>query len=176
MFFNGTEALRGQEASSDPTHKINPKAFSEQDRLFMHAALEEAEKALTHGDVPVGAVIVQKGRIIGCGHNRREADRDVTAHAEILALRDAGASSGGWRLEGAILYVTLEPCPMCAAAIVQAKLSQVVYGVDDPRLGAAGSLLNLLQFPGFHHDVLIRSGLEAQACGNLLKAFFEDKR
>lgn len=170
------DAVSGRETKSVRHIIAGRDGFTEQDHLYMNAALEEARKAIHHGDVPVGAVIVQNGRIIGRGHNRREVDRDVTAHAEILALREAGVCGGGWRLEGAFLYVTLEPCPMCAAAIVQAKMAQVIYGVDDPRLGAAGSLLNLLQFPGFHHDVSVRSGLEAEACGNLLKDFFIEKR
>lgn len=172
----GPDAVSGRKEKADHPLQAKRAGFTEQDHLYMKEALEEAQKALAHGDVPVGAVIVRKGRIIGRGHNRREADQDVTAHAEVLALREAGAYDGGWRLEGAVLYVTLEPCPMCAAAIVQAKMAQVIYGVDDPRLGAAGSLLNLLQFPGFHHDVAIRSGLEAEACGNLLKDFFIEKR
>jgi tRNA(adenine34) deaminase len=152
------------------------RQYTAQDVLFMEEAIIEAKKAAQHGDVPVGAVIVLAGQIIGRGHNRREIDSDPTAHAEIIALRDAGAKQGGWRLENAVLYVTLEPCPMCASAIVQARLAQVIYGVDDTRLGACGSLLNLLQFPGFHHDTSIRSGLLAESCRTLLQDFFNEKR
>ncbi|MEA4891541.1 MAG: tRNA adenosine(34) deaminase TadA [Peptococcaceae bacterium] len=150
--------------------------FTEQDRLYMQEALTEARAALTAGEVPVGAVVVSRGRIVGRGHNRRETDQDISAHAEILALREAGRTLGGWRLGGAFLYVTLEPCPMCAAAIVQARISRVIFGADDPRLGAGGSLLNLLQFPGFGHDVAVRSGLMAEEAGRLLQEFFSAKR
>ena len=150
--------------------------FNEQDIYYMKEALAEAQLAVLHGDVPVGAVMVKDRQIIGRGHNRREVDQDPTAHAVILALRQAGRHFGDWRLSGTHLYVTLEPCPMCASAIVQAKLEQVTYGVADTRLGAAGSLLTLLQFPGFHHDTLIRSGLLMEECRDLLSNFFSDKR
>ena len=146
--------------------------FTEQDRFFMEAALGEARLAASQGEVPVGAVVVKEGRILGRGHNCRETAADVTGHAELMALREAGQILGGWRLDGAILYVTLEPCPMCAAAIVQARLARVVYAADDPRLGACGSLLNLLQFPGFGHDVSVRSGLLAEEAAGLLQDFF----
>ena len=150
--------------------------FTEQDELYMREALGEARAALATNDVPVGAVVVSEGRIVGRGRNRREADSDISGHAEIIALREAGKRLGGWRLAGSRLYVTLEPCPMCAAAIVQARLTQVIYAADDPRLGACGSLLNLLQFPGFDHDVSARSGLLADVAGQLLREFFAEKR
>lgn len=156
--------------------KEKPTSFTESQRLWMLEALAEARLALEQGDVPVGAVIVKEGKIIGRGHNQREARHDPSGHAEIMALRQAGQAIGSWRLTGAEMYVTLEPCPMCTAAIVQAKLFQVVYGLDDPRLGACGSLLNLAQFPGFDHDVAIRSGLMMEESLALLQYFFAAKR
>ncbi|MEL7622209.1 MAG: tRNA adenosine(34) deaminase TadA [Clostridiales bacterium] len=156
--------------------KEKPTSFTESQRLWMLEALAEARLALEQGDVPVGAVIVKERKIIGRGHNQREARHDPSGHAEIMALRQAGQAIGSWRLTGAEMYVTLEPCPMCTAAIVQAKLFQVVYGLDDPRLGACGSLLNLAQFPGFDHDVAIRSGLMMEESLALLQDFFAAKR
>jgi tRNA(adenine34) deaminase len=131
---------------------------------------------MEQSDVPVGAVVVKNGQILGRGRNRREACHDPSAHAEILALRQAGQAAGDWRLTGAEIYVTLEPCPMCAAAIVQAKLSLAVYGLEDPKLGACGSLLNLAQFPGFGHDVAIRGGLLREESLALLRDFFARQR
>jgi len=142
----------------------------------MEEALAEARSAMEHDDVPVGAIIVRNGEIIGRGHNRREAAHDPTAHAEIAALRQAGEAAGSWRLDGAVMYVTLEPCPMCAFAIVSAKVDMVVYGLDDSRIGACGSLLNLVQFPGFDHNVAVRSGLLAEESRNLLQSFFARRR
>lgn len=142
----------------------------------MNEALIEAEKALAEGDVPVGAVVVSDGRIIGRGHNRREAEYDPTAHAEIIALREAGKSYGTWRLSGAVLYVTLEPCPMCAGALVMSRIERVVYGADDPKAGSAGSILNILQFPGFNHEVKITGGVLAEECSRLLREFFLSRR
>ena len=113
---------------------------------------------------------------MGRAHNLRETVHDPTAHAEILALREAGARLGSWRLAGAVLYVTLEPCPMCAGALVQARLERVVYGADDPKAGAAGTLLNLLQFPGFNHTVKITGGILAAEASALLQEFFRQRR
>ncbi len=143
---------------------------------FMKEALLEAGKAFLIGEVPVGAVVVLDGEIIGRGYNRRETDADPTAHAEIQALRDAGAKQGGWRLAGATLYVTLEPCPMCAGALLQARVERVVYGADDPKAGSAGSQLNLLQFPGFNHQVKILGGVLKKECAALLQDFFRTCR
>ena len=142
----------------------------------MEEALAEARLALRHGDVPVGAVVVMDGQIIGRGHNRREADHDPSAHAEIIALAQAGKAIGDWRLAGAEVYVTLEPCPMCAFAMVLARLSLVVYALDDTVMGACGSLLNLAQFPGFSHDISIRSGLMAEESLLLLRDSFARQR
>lgn len=150
--------------------------FTPAEKAFMAAALREAEAAVLHGDIPVGAVVVWRDKIIAEAHNRREVDHDPTAHAEILALRHAGKALGHWRLSQAEMYVTLEPCPMCASAIVQSQFFRVTYALEDSRLGAAGSLMNLLQFPGFHHDVRIRSGLLAEESLNLLQGFFSNLR
>ncbi len=139
---------------------------------WMREALAEAEKALEHGDVPVGAVIVSDGIIVGRGHNRKEVDADPTAHAEILALQQAARALGGWRLAGTTLYCTLEPCPMCAGAMVSARLPQLVYGVDDPKAGAAGSVVELLRDPRFNHQIAVTRGVLAAECQALLERFF----
>lgn len=143
---------------------------------FMSEALKEAQKALALGEVPIGAVVVLGGRIIGRGHNERETLKDPTAHAEITALRQAAQYHGGWRLEGTTLYVTLEPCPMCAGALVQSRVERVCYGTGDPKAGSAGSLLNLLQFPGFNHQVKITAGVLENECRKILQDFFQSKR
>lgn len=142
----------------------------------MQEALVEAERAFALGEVPVGAVVVYQGEIIGKGHNQRELLHDPTAHAEIIALRLAAAIRGGWRLSDCTLYVTLEPCPMCAGALVQSRLERVVYGADDPKAGSAGSLLNLLQFPGFNHSVKIIGGVLEEECKEILQRFFQERR
>ena len=144
--------------------------------FYMREALLEAKKALIKGDVPVGAVIVKDGRIIGRGYNQREADNDPTAHAEIIALRAAGTALESWRLNGAVLYVTIEPCPMCAGAMLMSRIDRVVYGADDPKAGTAGSVLNILQFPGFNHYVKITAGVLADECSLLLREFFMSRR
>jgi tRNA(adenine34) deaminase len=143
---------------------------------FMREALREAEKALGKGEVPVGAVVALNGEIISRGHNQRETKRDATAHAEIIALREAGEKLCNWRLSGTLLYVTLEPCPMCAGAMLQSRIDRVVYGADDPKAGSAGTLINILQFPGFNHSVKITSGILADECGAILQRFFKERR
>jgi len=142
----------------------------------MREALAEAEKAPIHGDVPVGAVAVWNGRIVGRGHNRREVDRDPAAHAEMIALRQAARALGGWRLRGVTLYCTLEPCPMCAGALVQAQVDRLVYGADDPKAGAAGSVVELLRDPRFNHCVAVTRGVLAEAARALLDRFFAKLR
>ncbi len=142
----------------------------------MREALTEAERALAHGDVPVGAVVVRGGAVIGRGHNRKEADGDPTAHAEIIALREAAQALGGWRLVGATLYCTLEPCPMCAGAMLSARLPRLVYGADDPKAGAAGSVIELLRHPRFNHQVSVTRGLLAAESQALLERFFAQLR
>jgi tRNA(adenine34) deaminase len=146
------------------------------DEEGMRRALAEAEAALAHDDVPVGAVVVAGGRVIGAGHNERERRQDPTAHAEVLALRAAAAAVGSWRVLDATLYVTLEPCAMCAGAIVLARVPRVVYGTTDPKAGAAGSVLDVLDEPRFNHRPVVRSGVLADECAGLLRAFFAARR
>ena len=138
----------------------------------MREALAEAEQALSHGDVPVGAVAVRDGVIVGRGHNRKEVDADPTAHAEMLALQEATRTLGGWRLVGVTLYCTLEPCPMCAGAMISARLPRLVYGADDPKLGAAGSVVELLRDPRLNHRVIVIRGVLAEESQALLERFF----
>jgi len=138
----------------------------------MREALAEAEKALAHGDVPVGAVAVQDGVVIGRGHNRKEVDGDPIGHAEMMALQQAARVVGGWRLAGVTLYCTLEPCPMCAGAMGSARLPRLVYGADDPKAGAAGSVVELLRDPRFNHQVAVTRGVLAGESQALLERFF----
>ncbi|MCK9912055.1 tRNA adenosine(34) deaminase TadA, partial [Microbacteriaceae bacterium K1510] len=126
---------------------------------FMRLAIEEAKKAMSIGEVPIGAVVVRDGEVVGRGYNLRETRKDPTLHAEMIAIREACERLGGWRLIGCSLYVTLEPCPMCAGAIVQGRIEQVVYGTDDPKAGCAGTLMNLLAEPRFNHQVPVVAGV-----------------
>jgi tRNA(adenine34) deaminase len=150
--------------------------FFPRDEYFMRLALREAERALDHDDVPIGAVIVHDGEVIATGRNERELRGDPTAHAELLALREASAKLGTWRLLDTVLYVTLEPCPMCAGAIVLGRVPRVVYGADDPKAGAAGSVLNVLAEPKLNHRPVVAPGLLADESAALLRAFFASKR
>jgi tRNA(adenine34) deaminase len=143
---------------------------------FMQIALEEAEQALRENEVPVGAVIVYEGRVIARSHNQREQLRDPTAHAEMIAITQAAESRQSWRLDGCTLYVTLEPCPMCAGAILQARLPQVVYGATDPKAGAVDTLFRLLDDPRLNHRVETTSGVLAVPCGEILSRFFQEQR
>ena len=142
----------------------------------MALALEEATAALAHGDVPIGAVVLIDGEVVARRHNERELAHDPTAHAEVLALRDAAAAVGRWRLSDATLVVTLEPCAMCAGAMVNARLGRVVYGAADLKAGAVGSLYNLAADPRLNHEVVWRSGVQAEACAALLTEFFAARR
>jgi tRNA(adenine34) deaminase len=142
----------------------------------MAVAMEEAEAAGSAGEVPVGAVVVWQGQVISRAHNQRETDADPTAHAEILALRRAAAVLGTWRLSGATLYVTLEPCPMCAGALVSSRVARVVFGAFDPKAGACGSLYNLCVDPRLNHELAVTSGVLADSAGDLLTAFFNERR
>jgi tRNA(adenine34) deaminase len=142
----------------------------------MQEALAEADAAAAHSDVPIGAVVVRNGTVIGRGHNRREVDQDPTAHAEVLALRQAAATLGRWRLDGCTLYVTLEPCTMCAGALVLARIDRLVYGADDPKAGAVGALYDIPRDPRLNHLVEVVRGVEAEACSEVLRAFFRDRR
>ena len=151
--------------------------FFPRDEYFMRLALREAERALEHDDVPIGAVIVHDGEVIAAARNERELRHDPTAHAEILALREASARLGSWRLLDTVLYVTLEPCAMCAGAIVLGRVPRVVYAADDPKAGAAGSVLDVLAEPRLNH----RPGGRAAGCSprrprTLLRAFFASRR
>ena len=151
-------------------------AFFPRDELFMRQAIREARRALEHDDVPVGAVIVAGGEVIGAGHNERELRQDPTAHAELLALREAARHLGSWRVLDSVLYVTLEPCAMCAGAIVLGRVARVVYGAADPKAGAAGSVIDVLGEPRFNHRPAVDGGLLAAECGALLVDFFTSRR
>jgi tRNA(adenine34) deaminase len=146
------------------------------DRRFMQEAIELARKSLDAEDVPVGALVVYEGRVIGRGYNQREKLQDPTAHAEMLALTAAAEYIGHWRLEDCTLYVTLEPCPMCAGALVQARVSRLVYGAPDDKGGACGSRYEITQDPRLNHQVETIAGVMAEPCAELLQAFFRRRR
>jgi tRNA(adenine34) deaminase len=150
--------------------------FFPREELFMRLALREAERALEHDDVPVGAVLVVGGEVIGAGHNERELRQDPTAHAEMLALREAARHLGSWRILDSVLYVTLEPCAMCAGAIVLGRVTRVVYGTADPKAGAAGSVMDVLGEPRFNHRPEVAGGLLREECAALLVDFFSSRR
>lgn len=143
---------------------------------MMLLAIEAARQAADHGDVPIGAVIARQGRPLVAAGNRREIDRDPTAHAELIAIREAASQLGGWRLPETTLYVTLEPCAMCAGAIVLARIPRVVFGASDPKAGAAGSIMNILDEAALNHRPEVESGLMAEECGGLLRSFFAERR
>lgn len=145
-------------------------------RLWMDRARSQAKAAADAGDVPVGAVVVRDGEVVAQAHNRREADQDPTAHAELLALREAAAATGSWRLEGCTLYVTLEPCPMCAGAVVLARVRELVFGASDPKAGAVGSLYDIPRDPRLNHLVEVTGGVLAKECGADLTRFFRARR
>ena len=142
----------------------------------MHAAIREARAAMEHDDVPVGALVVRDGRVIAARHNERELTGDPTAHAEILALRDAAIDVGHWRLDDCTLFVTLEPCAMCAGAMVNSRLGRLVYGASDAKAGAAGSRFDLIDGAALNHRVVCTTGVLADECGRLLVDFFAARR
>jgi tRNA(adenine34) deaminase len=146
------------------------------DEEFMREALAEADLAASAGEVPIGAILVVDGRIVAHDHNRREERDDPTAHAEILVLREAGAELGTWRLSRATLYVTVEPCPMCAGAMVQARLGRLVYGARDLKAGAVESALNVVRNRAFNHQVEVRAGCLEEACAATMSRFFARRR
>ncbi|HEV7772749.1 MAG TPA: tRNA adenosine(34) deaminase TadA [Conexibacter sp.] len=150
--------------------------FFPRDEYFMRLALREAERAMEHDDVPIGAVIVHEGEVLATGRNEREERQDPTAHAEVLALREAAEKLGTWRVLDSVLYVTLEPCAMCAGAIVLARVPRVVFGAWDPKAGAAGSVLDILAQPQLNHRPEVSGGLLAEECGALLTSFFASRR
>ena len=143
---------------------------------YMKEALKQAKKAYALGEVPIGCVIVHEGKIIGRGYNRRNTDKNTLAHAEITAINKASKVIGDWRLEECTLYVTLEPCQMCAGAIVQARIPEVVMGCMNPKAGCAGSILNILEMPQFNHQVKVTRGILEPECSQMLKTFFEELR
>jgi len=152
------------------------RGFFPRDEYFMRLALREAERALEHDDVPIGAVLVHEGEVVAAARNERELRGDPTAHAEVLALREASARLGTWRLLDTVLYVTLEPCAMCAGAIVLARVPRVVYAADDPKAGAAGSVLDVLAEPRLNHRPVVDPGLLASEAAGMLRAFFASRR
>ena len=150
--------------------------FFPRDEYFMRLALREAERAAEHDDVPVGCVVAREGEVIAAAPNERELRGDPTAHCEILALREAAKATGTWRLSDAVAYVTLEPCPMCAGALVLARVSRVVYAAPDPKAGAAGSVLDVLAEPRLNHRPEVAGGLLAEESAELLRSFFDSRR
>ena len=147
-----------------------------QEEKFMKAAIREAKKAEKIQEVPIGCVIVSEGKIIARGYNRRNIDKNTLAHAELSAIKKPSKKLGDWRLEGCTMYVTLEPCQMCAGAIVQARMDKVVIGSRNPKAGCAGSVLNLLQIPAFNHQVELESGVLEEECSTMLSEFFKNLR
>jgi len=147
-----------------------------QDEKYMREALRLAKKAYAYGDVPIGCVIVYEGRIIARGYNRRNKDKTTLAHAEILAIKKASKVIGDWRLEECTMYVTLEPCQMCAGAIIQARIPKVVIGCMNPKAGCAGSVINILEMDGFNHKAEVERGVLEEECSVLLKSFFTELR
>ncbi|MDI3534068.1 MAG: tRNA(adenine34) deaminase [Thermosediminibacterales bacterium] len=144
--------------------------------FFMKEALAEAEKAFLKREVPIGAIVVYDGNIIARAHNLRETQKDPTAHAEILAIKEASKTLGGWRLTGCSIYVTIEPCPMCAGAILQARIDRLIFGAFDPKAGVCGTLMNLLQDERFNHRVEVVSGILEKECSEIMKKFFKGLR
>lgn len=143
---------------------------------YMREALKQAKKAYALGEVPIGCVIVHEGKIIGRGYNRRNTDKNTLSHAEITAIRKASKYIGDWRLEECTIYITLEPCQMCAGAIIQARIPEVVMGCMNPKAGCGGSVLNILEMPDFNHQALVTRGILEPECSQLLKLFFAELR
>ena len=158
------------------TPDYRPDEDDRDDAYFMRLALREARRALAHDDVPIGALLVHAGEVLAAAHNERELRADPTAHAEILALREGARALGSWRLLDCALYITLEPCAMCAGAIVLARVHRVVFGATDPKAGAAGSVLDVLAEPRLNHRPEVLSGVLAPDCGQLLSEFFASRR
>jgi tRNA(adenine34) deaminase len=158
------------------SHPDDQRRMSEPDELWMEEALRAAQRAQEAGEVPVGAVVVCQGRVIGRGWNRNLGDCDPTAHAEIVALREAAAAVGNHRLANCDLFATIEPCPMCAGALVHARIKRLVYGADDPKAGAVQSVMQVLNHPQLNHRVEVRGGVLAGRCAELLQTFFRNRR
>ena len=149
--------------------------MQEHECVYMRRAIELAKKAMDLGEIPVGAVVVKDGRIIGAGYNLRENDKDAVAHAEIIAIRQACAAVGDWRLSGCTLYVTLEPCPMCTGAIINSRIEKVVFGAKDNAAGCCGSLIDMRHYP-FNHSFSVESGVCEEECSKIIREFFSSKR
>lgn len=153
-----------------------PRLIMTEEEKYMKEAIKQAKKAYSLGEVPIGCVIVHEGKIIGRGYNRRNTDKNTLSHAEITAINKASKVIGDWRLEECTLYVTLEPCQMCAGAIVQARIPKVVMACMNPKAGCAGSVLNILDMPQFNHQVEVRQGVMEETCNKMLKDFFIELR
>ena len=143
---------------------------------FMGMALSEAQKAADAGEVPIGAVLTQDGAVIAQAHNLRETDKDATAHAEMLVIREGCRKLGRWRLSGTTLYVTIEPCPMCAGALVMSRVDRVVYGSTDAKAGAAESVFNIVEHPTLNHQLQVTAGVLQEECAGIMKRFFRERR
>ena len=173
----GKEGNVAEEKRTEEISEIKQEpSVSPEDMRYMKEAIRQAKKAAALGDVPIGCVIVYQDKIIGRGYNRRMADKTVLAHAEILAMKKACKKMGDWRLEDCTMYVTLEPCPMCAGAIVQARIPRVVIGCMNPKAGCAGSILNLLQMKEFNHQAELTTGVLEEECSQMMKDFFKELR
>src|SRR5438094_7481940 len=166
---------RGGNVAETAAKQMSERFFPRDD-YFMRLALREAEQALEHEDVPIGAVVVRRGEVLAAAHNERELRQDPVAHAEIIAVREAARAAGTWRLLDAVIYVTLEPCAMCAGAIVLARVSRVIFGAADPKAGAAGSVLDVLGEPRLNHHPVVAGGLLAAESATLLTSFFGERR
>jgi tRNA(adenine34) deaminase len=172
-------AVPSQKTAASDRPKIEPETSPHElrpDEIWMEEALRRAQRALEGGEVPVGAVVVCDGRIVGSGWNRNISDSDPTAHAEIVALREAGAAVGNHRLAECDLFATIEPCSMCAGALVHARIKRLVYGADDPKAGAVQSVMQVLNHPQLNHTVEVRNGVLAGRCAELLQTFFKSRR
>lgn len=161
---------------TETTRAANGPGGPEQDERFMREAIKQARKAYAMGESPIGCVIVRGDQIVARGYNRRTADHNTLAHAEVIAIRKACKKEGDWRLEGCRMYVTLEPCPMCAGALLQCRMDEVVIGCMSPKSGCAGSVINLLEMDGFNHKVRVTRGVLEEECQTLMREFFRELR
>jgi tRNA(adenine34) deaminase len=161
---------------TESNEAIHPTRFSRDDAAWMELALAQALSAAEAGEVPVGAVVVKDGEVVGAGQNRNLRDHDPAAHAEIVALRQAAAQLGNHRLGGCVMFATIEPCAMCAGAMIHARLARLVYGAGDPKAGAAGSALDVLNHPRLNHRMEVTSGVLADRCSEILQTFFRQRR
>ena len=177
VIYNCLNTLARNDAFHNAFYQEGPEQgeMTEQEK-YMRQALKQAMKAYALGEVPIGCVIVYEGKVIGRGYNRRNTDKNTLAHAEITAINKASKKIGDWRLEGCTLYVTLEPCQMCAGAIVQARIDEVVMGSMNPKAGCGGSILNILEMPEFNHQVKVTRGVLEEECSHMLTTFFKELR